>query len=185
MKRMLLETERLYLLSLEPDDAPALLDFFQRNRGYLEPWEPARGEEFYTLDHMKALIASDRRDITKGCAARLWLVEKKKPYTIIGSAGLTNIVMGPFCSCNLGYRLDKAHTGKGLMTEALETLIAFAFERVKLHRIEANIMPSNSPSLRLATRLGFTAEGISQKYLKINGVWEDHQRMVLLNEALE
>ena len=55
------------------------------------------------------------------------------------------------------------------------------FKELKLHRIEANIMPHNKPSLELAKRLGFEYEGLAKKYLKINGKWEDHVHMTIIN----
>lgn len=71
------------------------------------------------------------------------------------------------------------------MTEALKKGIETAFGPLGLHRIEANIMPKNKASLRVAEKLDFKNEGLSTKYLKINGVWEDHIHMVLLNEEIE
>ncbi|EOD01178.1 Ribosomal-protein-S5p-alanine acetyltransferase [Caldisalinibacter kiritimatiensis] len=71
------------------------------------------------------------------------------------------------------------------MTEALKMGIDIAFNELKLHRIEANIMPKNEASLRIVKKLGFYEEGVAKKYLKINGKWEDHIHMVLLNEDIE
>ncbi len=71
------------------------------------------------------------------------------------------------------------------MTEAIVKMVAIAFEKLSLHRIEANIIPRNTRSIRTVEKAGFEYEGISKKYLKINGVWEDHVHMVILNEAME
>ncbi|WP_278244288.1 GNAT family N-acetyltransferase [Caldisalinibacter kiritimatiensis] len=95
------------------------------------------------------------------------------------------MVRGPFLSCFLGYKLDKDEVNKGYMTEALKMGIDIAFNELKLHRIEANIMPKNEASLRIVKKLGFYEEGVAKKYLKINGKWEDHIHMVLLNEDIE
>nr|WP_281201113.1 GNAT family N-acetyltransferase [Orenia metallireducens] len=95
------------------------------------------------------------------------------------------MVRGCFQSCYLGYHLDKEEVNNGYMTEALEEAINFLFEEFKLHRIEANIMPKNNPSLRVVQKLGFYNEGLAKKYLTINGKWEDHIHMVLLNEEVE
>jgi len=96
-----------------------------------------------------------------------------------------NIVRGVFLSCHLGYGLDKDEINKGYMTEALNAVIRFAFDKVKLHRIEANVMPRNKPSIRIVEKLGFKNEGLARKYLKINGKWEDHIHFVVLNKKLE
>jgi [ribosomal protein S5]-alanine N-acetyltransferase len=58
------------------------------------------------------------------------------------------------------------------------------FQELGLHRIEANIMPKNKRSLRVVEKLGFYNEGLAYKYLKINGKWEDHIHMVLLNDKV-
>lgn len=100
---------------------------------------------------------------------------------MIGDLAFSNIVRGSFQSCHLGYKLDQAENGQGYMTEALTCAIRFAFEELHLHRIEANIIPRNLPSIRLVQRLGFVDEGLSRKYLKIQGVWEDHRHFALLN----
>ncbi len=185
MKRHFLETKRLWLVSLEETDAPMLLQYFLDNQDFLQAWEPAKEADFYTEGSMVNQIAADRKDILEGRGVRLWITLKDKPDQVIGSVALSNIVMGPFQSCFMGYRLDHRHVGQGLMTEALQKLVDFGFDRIGLHRIEANIMPVNKPSIRVVQRLGFEYEGTSRKYLKINGQWEDHMHMVLLNEAME
>ena len=70
--------------------------------------------------------------------------------------------------------------GTGLYARSL--LRGFSFEELGLHRIDANIMPHNIASLGVVRRCGFVEEGLARKYLKINGVWEDHLHMVKLNE---
>jgi ribosomal-protein-alanine N-acetyltransferase len=71
------------------------------------------------------------------------------------------------------------------MMEAVQSISNYAFGDLKLHRIEANIMPRNHASLKVVEKLGFFNEGTKRKYLKFNGTWEDHIHMVLLNEEVE
>jgi ribosomal-protein-alanine N-acetyltransferase len=71
------------------------------------------------------------------------------------------------------------------MTEAVKAVVDYGFNTLALHRIEANIMPRNIASLRVVGKLGFINEGLSKKYLKINGQWEDHIHMVIFNEVME
>ncbi|CZS09951.1 ribosomal-protein-S5-alanine N-acetyltransferase [Clostridioides difficile] len=91
---------------------------------------------------------------------------------------------GVFLSCYLGYKLDQDEINQGYMTEAIQKGIDIIFNEYGLHRIEANVMPKNQRSLRVTEKLGFYNEGIAQKYLKINGIWEDHVHMVLLNDKV-
>lgn len=180
------ETDRLILKVLDETFAEPLLDYHVRNRDFLKEWEPNHPEEFYTLDTQAALLEDWNMQFEKKTALRLWLLKKdsKEDKRVIGVIAFNNIVWGAFLSCHLGYKLDKDEVGKGYITEALKKGISIIFDEWKLHRIEANIMPRNERSLRVAERLGFYHEGLARKYLKINGKWEDHIHMVLLNEEM-
>jgi ribosomal-protein-alanine N-acetyltransferase len=68
------------------------------------------------------------------------------------------------------------------MAEGLELVLRVAFRRLKLHRVEANVQPSNTRSLALVRRAGFVREGYSRRYVRIAGRWRDHVRMALLVE---
>jgi len=100
---------------------------------------------------------------------------------VIGVLSFSSIVKGPFLSCFVGYSIDNRFQNKGYMTQALKAGIDFMFKTVGLHRIEANIMPRNISSLRVVEKLGFQNEGLSPEYLQIDGKWEDHVHMVLIN----
>jgi ribosomal-protein-alanine N-acetyltransferase len=95
---------------------------------------------------------------------------------------INEIVMWAFRSGYLGYFIFEEYAGKGYMTEGIRLVIKHAFNRLKLHRLEANIQPDNQDSLKLAKRLGFTKEGYSPRYLKIAGRWRDHERWAILKE---
>ncbi|HPJ01666.1 MAG TPA: GNAT family N-acetyltransferase [Candidatus Limiplasma sp.] len=177
-----LHTEALLLKTAELSFAESLLAYFQRNSAFLKGVEPKRDAHFYTLEFQEAQLQRDMEAILQKTGVRFYIFLKTDPDTIIGSISLSNIVWGSFLSCFLGYRLDEQLQGKGLMTQALNAVIRFGFETLGLHRIEANIMPRNLASRRVLEKCGFREEGISRKYLKINGVWEDHVHMVLLND---
>ena len=91
----------------------------------------------------------------------------------------------PFCSCFLGYKVDQRFNGLGVATEAIAASNRYLFEVFGLHRIEANIMPSNLASQRVVEKLGFEQEGLAKAFLKINGKWEDHYRYALRSESLD
>jgi ribosomal-protein-alanine N-acetyltransferase len=102
--------------------------------------------------------------------------------TLVGGVTLTNVRRGVTQTATLGYWLGAPYTGRGLAHDALQALIPFAFDVLRLHRIEAAVMPLNTPSLRVLERLGFTREGIARRYLKIAGDWQDHFNYALLAE---
>ena len=82
--------------------------------------------------------------------------------------------------CFLGFAQAESEQGNGYMTEAVNTVIPFAFDHLRLHRVEAACLPSNVASIRLLGRCGFSEEGLARRYLKINGRWEDHLLFGLL-----
>lgn len=179
------ETDRLILKTLSEADAPRLLDYFKRNQGFLEVWEVKRTSDFYTVQQMKALIKDDMVGLEAGHTLRLWIFKKDAPQKVIGSVALSNIIRGAFQSAFIGYRLDAKEINRGYMCEAVKKMVELAFNRLGLHRIEANIIPRNIPSRRMIENAGFSYEGLSKKYLRINGVWEDHIHMVILNTSME
>ncbi|WP_105616110.1 GNAT family N-acetyltransferase [Vallitalea okinawensis] len=174
-------TERLELRILKPEDAKLVLDFYIRNREFLQPWEPLRDESFFTLEQQKEMLEMEYSKIKAEESLRLWMF-KKGEKKAIGNIGFSNIVRGVFQSCHLGYKLDGAATGNGYMNEALVKGIELAFNDLKLHRIEANIIPRNHASIHVVEKLGFHDEGLAKEYLKINDVWEDHIHYTLLNK---
>ncbi|WP_019509326.1 GNAT family N-acetyltransferase [Pleurocapsa sp. PCC 7319] len=101
---------------------------------------------------------------------------------IIGVVNLSQIFYGNFQNAYLSYYVDVDFAGQALMSEGVHLVIDYAFNTLKLHRVEANIQPENKRSINLVKRLGFRKEGFSQRYLKINGEWRDHERWALTVE---
>ncbi|MFF2480980.1 GNAT family N-acetyltransferase [Paenibacillus sp. NPDC058071] len=182
---MILYTERLLLEPSDHSKDEQVLDYVLRNRDFLREWDPVRTADYYTLEAQRDLVAGDLQQMAAGQLAKFWIYKREEPARIIGSIALSNIVRGVFLSCHLGYRLDHEEVSKGFMTEALAGVIQYAFDELKLHRIEANIMPRNAASFKVVEKLRFADEGLARKYLKINGEWEDHVHMVLLNDKVE
>lgn len=109
-----------------------------------------------------------------------FLICRREDGLIVGKANLFQIIRRGLQSACVGYLVAREHTRKGYATEALELVLRFAFQKVKLHRVEADIQPQNKASLALAQRAGFIREGISRRYVKISGRWRDHERWALL-----
>jgi [ribosomal protein S5]-alanine N-acetyltransferase len=178
---MQIETERLILKSTEVDLLPLVFDYFQRNRKHFLPWGPAYEPAWDTEDYHRKKLLQYGQQMEAGNNFWVFLFEKDNEQKIIGDIHLSNIVRSIFQSCNIGYRLDETAQNHGFMREALTKVAQYTFQEMKLHRIEANIMPSNTRSIKLITSLGFEHEGLAKKHLKINGKWEDHIHYVLLN----
>ncbi|HEX6137952.1 MAG TPA: GNAT family N-acetyltransferase [Casimicrobiaceae bacterium] len=110
------------------------------------------------------------------------LVVRNEDDLLAGVINFSEIVRGAFHSAYVGYYAFMPLAGEGYMTEGFSLALDFAFRRLKLHRLEANVQPANDRSLALVERVGFTREGYSRRYVKIGGRWRDHVRFAMLAE---
>jgi len=172
-----IQTSRLELRTCIPSDAQFLLEFYTYNKEHLQEWEPIRNKEFYTYEYHLNQI-----NLRKNYCFLLF--KKGNNHSILGIINISNISRGVFLNCNIGYKLDKNETGNGYMKEGLDAIIHFIFNELKLHRIEANVIPKNKSSIKVLESLHFRNEGLAKDLLKINGKWEDHFRYALLNDSI-
>lgn len=157
---------------IDEGDAAAILDFYTRNRVHLTPWQPALPEEFYTLAYHEKRLKHYLKCAAAGEDYRFGLFEGKK---MIANINLGAIEYAAFKNGRLGYSVDAEYTGQGVATQNIGHVSTFAFERLGLHRLEANVMPRNAASKRVLDKCGFQKVGLSPKMIQINGVWEDHE----------
>jgi ribosomal-protein-alanine N-acetyltransferase len=176
-----LATERLLLRLGQDRDVPAILEFFRTNQAHLEPYEPARPEEFYSERFWQDQVSRQRRAFESGAAVMLFLFPKDSPAQVVGQISFTGIARAAAHMCYLGYALAESEQGKGYMTEALREATRYMFEEQNLHRIMANFQPTNERSSNVLRRLGFIMEGYARDYLYINGSWRDHVLSSLTN----
>lgn len=180
-----LETPRLVVTVPDVDAAPRALAYFERNRVRFEETSPPWAEGFFTLEHWRKRLALGRVQLREGTSARFFLFRRDDERgDVVGVANFTEVVRGAFQACYLGYSIDAAHEGQGLMREALEAAIPWVFEHLRLHRIMANHLPTNERSAALLRRLGFVVEGYARDYLFIAGRWRDHVLTSRTNEAM-
>lgn len=93
---------------------------------------------------------------------------------LIGKIQVSNIVLGIFRNAFIGYSIDEDQQGKGYMKEAINLVLDYAFTELKLHRIEASTLVNNKRSQSVLKACGFKEIGLSEKYLYINNMWQDH-----------
>ena len=177
-----INTDRLVLKLLEPHDAQLMTEFRIRNRDHLTQWEPLRAEPFYTEPFWQVQLRLAIREFRSGNSVCLSIMNNDESQ-VLGVCNYTNVIRGTFEACHLGYALSDEQQGKGIMYEALTASTEYIFSEFKLHRIMANYLPRNKRSGDLLKRLGFTVEGEAKKFLKINGVWEDHILTALVEPA--
>lgn len=180
----LFSTERTDVHLLVSEYAKNLQLYLVNNRAHLAPFEPLRDDDYFSLGNIQKRIINSLNDYREN-RSLLLVVTLKDDEHIIGSINFTNFVFGVFQACYLGFSLDHASQGKGLMYESLERSIAYVRNRYGLHRIMANHLPDNLRSSNTLKKLGFKKEGYAQSYLKINGVWQDHilNSLVFLDES--
>lgn len=176
-----LNTERLALRNLTPENTEEMLDYYIRNEEHLRQYEPTRDSGFYTYDGQKEILTESFRQFIDGTSIDLGIFKDEK---LIGKIKLSNIVYGILRNAFVGYSIDKEHQGKGYMKEALNTVCSYAFEEMGLHRLEASTLMDNSRSQGVLKTCGFNELGISEKYLYINGEWRDHKIFYKVNDDL-
>lgn len=183
--QMIYYTDRLTLTILHPNDADKVLAFYEKNKEHFEPWEPERDPNFYSLPYQRLSLSIEYNLMLQSKLLRYWVFLKEDPHTIIGSVNFYNIIKGSYYTCQLGYKFDSAHTGKGYAFESIQAAMQMLFTDHKIHRIEANIMPDNNRSIHLIEKLGFSYEGLSKSSIHINNNWEDHARYAYINTTFE
>jgi [ribosomal protein S5]-alanine N-acetyltransferase len=168
-----LRTERLLLQTCTTAHAAPLLAFFKRNDAHFAPWDPPRAADYFTLGYWQRFCERTHEERKTKSAVRFVMVDPGS-HELIGRINLTQITRAPFENASLGYQLDAAAQGKGLMREALVAVRDYAFKVEKLHRLQAAYMPENVRSAKVLQVLGFETIGVAKQYLFINGAWRDH-----------
>jgi ribosomal-protein-alanine N-acetyltransferase len=167
------EDHRIALRVLRRSDREAFLRLAEESRELHRPWTypPEHPEQF------DELYARSRRE---DCVCLLACL--REGGEIAGVLIISQIVRGAFQSAYLGYYANQRHAGNGYMREAMAQTVAHAFGPIGLHRLEANIQPSNQASIALARSAGFRLEGFSPRYLLIGGQWRDHERYAITSD---
>jgi [ribosomal protein S5]-alanine N-acetyltransferase len=164
------------------EDAPALVELLRQNRAFLADWDPIRPEDYFTLDGQRRVIEEALDWNGEGDGVSHVILDDRR---IIGRVTLSNIVRGPFQSCNLGYWVSQADNGRGFATTAVGDIMRVAFDGLGLHRIEAGTLLDNVASQRVLERNGFVRFGVAPGYLNIAGAWQDHALYQALNPAMK
>jgi ribosomal-protein-alanine N-acetyltransferase len=176
-----LVTDRLVVRPATIDDVPEVVSYYRRNRKRLEPVDPLRPDSFFTEEFWTLRVRQDHHEMREDRSLRLFLFPRASDDRVIGIANFTGFVRGVAQLCTLGYAIDGAEEGKGLMAEGVRAGIDYIFRIEKLHRVQANYMPRNERSAALLRRLGFSVEGLARDFLLIAGRWEDHVLTSLIN----
>lgn len=140
-------------------------------------WMPKVSQDI-TLDEQFEFQLERMTSGVRGDSHYSFVAEHLADGELVAFMSLSQVFRGPFLNAFAGWRVSTPYTGKGIGTEAVTALLDLAFARVPngigLHRVQANVIPTNTPSVRLARRVGFREEGYAKQYLEIAGLWQDH-----------
>jgi ribosomal-protein-alanine N-acetyltransferase len=171
----ILETSRTRLRPLSSEDGQAMFEVYS-DPETMKYWS---SEPVTDMAGAQKLVQADI-DWVKDGHALLWAITLPSSDKVLGKC-----VLFQFSPENrraeLGYVLNRSHWGQGLMTEVLEAVIPYAFDRLNLHRIEVDTDPENGGSLRILEKLGFLHEGLFKDRWYVHGQWHDSAMLALLN----
>ncbi|WP_248960988.1 GNAT family N-acetyltransferase [Sphaerisporangium perillae] len=169
------DSSRVTLRPLTGDDQDEFIELTRASADLHHPWMslPTTPQEFHTFlgrfDHV---------------TAQGLLICVRDTGVVAGMVNINSIIRGRYQNASLAYAAFAPSTGQGYMSEGLGLVVRYAFEQLRLHRLDAQIQPGNHASLKLVQRLGFRYEGYSPGLLFIDGTWEDHERWALINTMI-
>ncbi|SOB99980.1 ribosomal-protein-alanine N-acetyltransferase [Ureibacillus xyleni] len=176
-----LEGERLLLRTFMESDARSLAELMRNNRKFWAIHEPMHEDDFYTEEAQFKKILEGIHLLRANREYSFGIYPKGSNH-LIGHISLYAIKRLPYNSAFIGYSVDERYTRKGIATEAVNEVVKFGFNVVKLHRIEAYVSPKNYGSIKVLENADFVREGLLRELLYINGSWEDHFLYSLLRE---
>jgi ribosomal-protein-alanine N-acetyltransferase len=161
-------------------DSKPLEKLILGNRAWLRPWEatnPGAPNSFDVRSQLRGLIR--QLDDESGMP---FVIEVQG--VVQGQLNVANILYGSVSSAVIGYWVSPEVAGRGVAPTSVALVTDYLMNQVGLHRVEIDVRPENTASLRVIEKLGFRYEGIKQRYIHINGDWRDHYIFALTAEEV-
>jgi len=155
-----------------------------RNEMWLLKWEPTSPHGWFERNSLSAwppLLSALRKAGRSGTMLPFVIIYGGR---LVGQVNVSNVVHGVLRSCTVGYWVDRAVAGRGIVPTALALVIDHCFSAVGLHRVEVDIRPENAASLRVVEKLGLRREGYYERFLDIDGGWRDHVAFAITADEL-
>ncbi|MFM7508959.1 MAG: GNAT family N-acetyltransferase [Actinomycetota bacterium] len=180
---VVLHGRRVMLRAIVQADFEQWRDVRRRNHEWLVIWEPRR-------DLAQPDTVESRQAFGARCSIRAREIQLGTGYgfgifvdgSLSGEINVNSIHRGAHQSAYIGYWIDERLAGRGYVPESVVAVLRFCFDDLYLHRLQISIIPRNQASRRVVEKLGLRAEGVAERYLEINGVWEDHIRYAITVE---
>jgi [ribosomal protein S5]-alanine N-acetyltransferase len=174
-----IQSGRVVLRTPQMSDYPGWAELRAASRDFLTPWEPLWAADELSRASFRRRVRHYLRDLREDMGYALFIF-CASTGALVGGLTLCNVRRGVTQACTLGYWVGAPFARQGYMTEGVRAAIPFVFDSLELHRLEAACLPANTASIRLLEGTGFSREGMARRYLKINGVWQDHLLYALL-----
>ncbi len=165
--------DRVYLRLPHVSDWQEWARLRRESRAFLVPWEPAWAPDALSRSSFRRRLRQQKLGWREDdCYS--FLIFERDGDQLVGGVSLSNVRRGVSQAGSLGYWMSEHYAGRGYMTEAVQRVVQFAFNDLRLHRVEAACLPSNEASQAVLDKCGFVQEGVAAGYLRINGRWQDH-----------
>jgi ribosomal-protein-alanine N-acetyltransferase len=168
-----LSGEGVILRPPQMSDFPRWAALREASRDFLTPWEPTWPADDLTRNAFRRRLKRYAED-QRTDQAYAFFILRRDDEELVGGLTLANIRRGVAQAGSLGYWMGAPFARHGYMKAAVRTLIPFSFGTLRLHRLEAACIPTNTASIGLLEKTGFAREGYAREYLCINGIWQDH-----------
>lgn len=154
----------------------------EANTDWLTPWEatdPGGGGPSITFGQY---VSHQRRQARRDLAYAYVLEWRGE---MVGQLTIGGVSRGSLHAAQIGYWISEHVAGRGLMPRAVALAIDHSFVTLGLHRVEINVRPENTASLRVPQKLRMRDEGLRRRYLHIQGQWRDHRSFAITAEEAE
>ena len=169
----LIEGAGVFLRAPQSGDYAEWAALREASRAFLVPWEPTWPSDDLTRSAYRRRLRRYAEDQRSDQAYAFFLF-RSSDEVLVGGLTLANLRRGVAQAGSLGYWIGAPHARRGYMSAAVTALIPYAFNTLRLHRLEAACIPTNNASIALLEKTGFVREGYAREYLCINGLWQDH-----------
>jgi ribosomal-protein-alanine N-acetyltransferase len=171
----------LFLRHPAMGDYAAWAELRALSRHHLTIWEPQWARDELSRSAFRRRLRQYQRELRED-QGYAFLIFRSADATLLGGLSISNVRRGVAQAASIGYWIGVPYIRRGHMSDAVKACLPVAFNTLGLHRLEAACLPHNVPSQRVLEKAGFKREGMARRYLKINGVWQDHDLFALLQD---
>ena len=165
--------DKVYLRPPELGDWREWQALRHESRDFLIPWEPTWPDGVLSKSTYRARLKRYLREARED-RGYAFFIFRRQDRALVGGLNLNHVHRGVSQYCSVGYWSGQRFARRGYMRDALKVIVPFVFDELRLHRLEAACVPSNTASRDLLRQIGFSEEGYARQYLRIDGAWRDH-----------